>query len=120
MTRIVMVEYNELNRDMLSRRLVRRDFEVECAVDGEQGVAMVKKELPDLVLIDVSLPGIDGLEATRQLKADTQTKGIPIIVLTAHAMAEDREKAMAAGADGCSVKPIKFEELTELIDSLLV
>ena len=119
MTRIVMVEDNELNRDMLSRRLIRRDFEVQCAVDGEQGVAMVRESLPDLILMVVSLPGMDGLEATRQLKADEATAEIPIIVLTAHAMAEDREKALAAGADGFSVKPIKFKELTGLIESLL-
>ena len=119
MTRIVMVEDNELNRDMLSRRLIRRDFEVQCAVDGEQGVAMVRESLPDLILMDVSLPGMDGLEATRQLKADEATAEIPIIILTAHSMAEDREKALAAGADGFSVKPIKFKELTGLIESLL-
>ena len=119
MTRIVMVEDNELNRDMLSRRLARRDYEVQCAVDGEQGVTLIKQELPDMVLMDVSLPGMDGLEATRLLKADETTAGIPIIVLTAHAMAEDREKALAAGADGFSVKPIKFKELTELMEGFL-
>lgn len=119
MTRIVMVEDNELNRDMLSRRLARRDYEVQCAVDGEQGVALIKQELPDMVLMDVSLPGMDGLEATRLLKADETTASIPIIILTAYAMAEDREKALAAGADGFSVKPIKFKELTELMNSLL-
>jgi len=119
MVRIVMVEDNELNRDMLSRRLARRDYDVKCAVDGEQGVALVKEEQPEIVLMDASLPGIDGLEATRQLKADDATARIPIIVLSAHAMAEDREKALSAGADGFSVKPIKFNELIELMDSLL-
>ena len=119
MVRIVMVEDNELNRDMLSRRLARRNHEVKCAVDGEQGVAMVKEEQPDIVLMGVSLPGIDGLEATRQLKAAEATAKIRIIVLTAHAMAEDRERAFSAGADGFRVKPIKFNELIELMARLL-
>ncbi|MBT6724010.1 MAG: response regulator [Planctomycetaceae bacterium] len=119
MARIVMIESDDLSRDMLSRRLARRDYDVECAVDGEEGVAMVKANLPDLVLMDVSLQGIDGLEASKILKADKATMNIPIIVLTAHAMAEERDKAFEAGADGFCVKPINFQELMELMSNLL-
>ena len=97
MAKILIVEDNEMNRDMLSRRLAKRGYEVSIAIDGEQGLVMARTESPALILMDMSLPGLDGWEATRQLKADAQTKGIAIIALTAHAMAGDRERAMAAG-----------------------
>jgi len=119
MTNILMVEDNELNRDMLSRRLQRKAFNVVCALDGESGVEMAKSDLPDLILMDTSLPGIDGLDATRQLKADDATSSIPIIILTAHAMAGDRDRALESGADAYASKPVKFAELLEQISSLL-
>src|SRR5262245_66390457 len=97
MPRILLVEDNEMNRDMLSRRLVRRGYEVAIAVDGEQGVAMARSETPALILMDMSLPVLDGWEATRLIKAAPETRAIPVIALTAHAMAGDREKAIGAG-----------------------
>src|ERR687896_223583 len=109
MTRILLVEDNEMNRDMLSRRLERRGYEVIVAVDGEEGVARARAETPDLVLMDMSLPVLDGWEATRQLKAAPETKGIPVIALTAHAMAGDREKALEAGCEDYDTKPIEFK-----------
>jgi two-component system cell cycle response regulator DivK len=119
MARLLLVEDNEMNRDMLSRRLLRRGFEVSVAVDGQEGVDMVRAELPDLVLMDMSLPIMDGWEATRQLKADARTAAIPVIALTAHAMAGDREKALEAGCDDYDTKPIELPRLLEKIAALL-
>ena len=119
MTTILIVEDNEMNRDMLSRRLQRRGFDVVMAVDGEQGVAMARAEAPDLILMDMSLPVLDGWEATRRLKADPDVRGIPVIALTAHAMSGDREKAVEAGCDDYDTKPIDFPRLLEKIDGLL-
>jgi CheY-like chemotaxis protein len=119
MPKILLVEDNEMNRDMLSRRLVRRGYEVAIALDGEQGLAMARTEAPVLILMDMSLPGIDGWEATRQLKAAPETQKIPIIALTAHAMAGDREKAVAAGCDDFDTKPVELTRLLEKIEALL-
>ena len=119
MTRILLVEDNEMNRDMLSRRLARRGYEVAVALDGEQGVAMAKSEAPALILMDMSLPVLDGWEATRQLKGAEPTRAIPVIALTAHAMAGDREKAIAAGCDDFDTKPVEFTRLLEKIEALL-
>jgi CheY-like chemotaxis protein len=119
MAKILLVEDNEMNRDMLSRRLMRRGYEVAVAVDGAQGVAMARSEKPDLVLMDLSLPGIDGWEATRRIKAGADTKHLPVIGLTAHAMAGDREKALEAGCDDYDTKPIELERLIGKIESLL-
>ena len=119
MARILLVEDNEMNRDMLSRRLERRGYEVIVAVDGEDGVARAKVEAPDIVLMDLSLPGIDGWEATRQLKAAEETSAIPVLALTAHAMAGDREKALEAGCDDFDTKPIDLPRLVDKIDALL-
>jgi two-component system, cell cycle response regulator DivK len=119
MPKILLVEDNELNRDMLSRRLIRKGFEVVIAVDGLQGVAMASHEKPDLILMDMSLPGIDGWEATRRIKADAATKATPIIALTAHAMAEDRAKALSAGCDDFDTKPVDLTRLLNKIDQLL-
>jgi two-component system, cell cycle response regulator DivK len=117
--KILLVEDNEMNRDMLSRRLQRRGFEVALAVDGEEGLALARSEQPDLILMDMSLPIVDGWEATRRLKADPATRAIPIIALTAHAMADDRDKALEAGCDGYDTKPIELPRLLEKIESLL-
>ena len=111
MSKILIVEDNEMNRDMLSRRLERKGFEVVMAEDGAKGVDMSKSESPNLILMDLSLPVMDGWEATSTIKADDNTKNIPIIVLTAHAMAGDREKALEAGADEYDTKPIDFKRL---------
>jgi two-component system cell cycle response regulator DivK len=119
MAKILLVEDNEMNRDMLSRRLQRRGHEVLTAVDGESGLAMTRSERPALILMDMSLPGIDGWEATRQLKADPTTRAIPVIALTAHAMAGDREKSLAAGCDDFDTKPIELDRLLGKIDALL-
>ncbi|MDD2708437.1 MAG: response regulator [Verrucomicrobiae bacterium] len=119
MSKILLVEDNEMNRDMLSRRLVRKGYEVIIAVDGGQGVAMAKSDKPDLILMDMSLPVLDGWEATRQLKTDEQTKGIPVIALTAHAMAGDREKTIEAGCDDYDTKPIELPRLLSKIEALL-
>jgi two-component system, cell cycle response regulator DivK len=119
MASILLVEDNEMNRDMLSRRLVRKGYEVHIAVDGAAGVAEAKAKKPDLILMDISLPVIDGLEATRQIKADADTAAIPIIALTAHAMAEDRDKALAAGCNDYDTKPIELPRLLEKIETLL-
>jgi CheY-like chemotaxis protein len=113
--RILLVEDNELNRDMLSRRLHRRGFEVIMALDGAQGVSMAQSETPDLILMDMSLPVMDGWSATRALKADPGTVSIPVIGLTAHAMAGDREKCLQAGCDDYDTKPIEFTRLLEKI-----
>ena len=117
--KILLVEDNEMNRDMLSRRLQRRGYEVVTAVDGETGLTMTKTEIPALVLMDMSLPGLDGWEATRQIKADPATRAIPVIALTAHAMAGDREKALAVGCDDFDIKPIDLDRLLGKIEALL-
>jgi len=118
--KILLVEDNEMNRDMLSRRLLRKGFEVVMAVDGGQAVSMAESEHPDLILMDMSLPVIDGWEATRRVKAAEATAHIPIIALTAHAMSGDREKALEAGCDDYDTKPIEMPRLLEKIDALLV
>jgi two-component system cell cycle response regulator DivK len=111
MPKILIVEDNELSRDMLSRRLRRKGFEVLVATDGQEGIAMAQRELPDLVLMDLSLPDLDGWEATRRLKKDLKTQHIPVIALTAHAMSGDREKAIDAGCDEYDTKPIDLRRL---------
>ena len=119
MTKILLIEDNEMNRDMLSRRLRKNDYEVVTAVDGEEGVAKAQAESPALILMDLSLPGIDGWEATRRLKAVPQTQKIPVIALTAHAMSDDRDKALAAGCDDFDTKPIELPRLLSKIRLLL-
>lgn len=119
MAKILLVEDNEMNRDMLSRRLRRKGFEVVMAVDGGQAVSMAETERPDLILMDMSLPVIDGWEATRRVKASETTGHIPIIALTAHAMSGDREKALNAGCNDYDTKPIEMPRLLEKIDALL-
>ena len=119
MPRILLIEDNELNRDMLSRRLARKGFEPLLAVDGEQGVALALRERPDLILMDMNLPKLDGWEATRRIKMDAQTKDIPVIALTALAMAGDRERALAAVCDDYNTKPVEFAVLLEKIEALL-
>ena len=119
MARILLVEDNELNRDMLSRRLAREGFEPLLAVDGEQGVDLALRERPDLILMDMNLPKLDGWEATRRIKRYAQTKDIPVIALTARTMAGDRERALAAGCDDYDTKPVKFAGLLEKIAALL-
>lgn len=119
MAKILLVEDNELNRDMLSRRLQRKGYEVTMAVDGGEGVEMAKSLLPDLILMDMSLPVIDGWEATRQIKANEETKNIPVIALTAHAMSGDREKALEAGCDDYDTKPVELPRLLEKIETCL-
>ncbi len=119
MTKILLVEDNEMNRDMLSRRLGRKKYEVLVAVDGRESVEVARSEAPDLILMDMSLPVMDGWEATRQLKANPETQAIPIIALTAHAMSGDREKAMEAGCDDYDTKPIELPRLLGKIEALL-
>ena len=119
MAHILIVEDNEMNADMLSRRLRRRGFEVSHAMDGEEGISMVRELEPDLVLMDLNLPRLDGWEATRRIKADDGTKGIPVIALTAHAMQGDEEKALEAGCDDYDTKPVNFKRLLEKIQNLL-
>jgi CheY-like chemotaxis protein len=119
MTKILLVEDNEMNRDMLSRRLIRKGYEVVMALDGRQAVEMAAGENPDLIIMDMSLPVIDGWEATRQVKAAPATRAIPVIALTAHAMAGDREKAIEAGCDDYDTKPIELPRLLGKITSLL-
>ncbi len=119
MPKILLVEDNEMNRDMLSRRLKRKGYEVVIAVDGAEGVSMTASENPDLVLMDMSLPVMDGWEATQQLKANPQTKSIPVIALTAHAMSGDREKALEVGCDDYDTKPIELRRLLSKMDALL-
>ncbi len=119
MARILLVEDNEMNRDMLSRRLIKRGHEVVVAVDGQQGIDMAVSERPDIVLLDMSLPVVDGWEAARRLKADEVTKAIPIIALTAHAMAGDREKCLEAGCEDYDTKPVDFKRLLGKVVSLL-
>jgi CheY-like chemotaxis protein len=119
MSRILLVEDNEMNRDMLSRRLARRGYHVLTADDGARGVTAAATERPDLILMDMSLPVIDGWEATRRLKAARDTRAIPIIALTAHAMPADLEKAMEAGCDDYDTKPVELPRLIEKIERLL-
>jgi two-component system cell cycle response regulator DivK len=119
MPKILLVEDNEMNRDMLSRRLQRKGYEVVLALDGQSGVEMSQTQAPDLVLMDMSLPVLDGWEATRRLKADTATRHIPVIALTAHAMSSDREKAIEAGCDDYDTKPVELMRLLAKIDALL-
>jgi len=119
MSKILLVEDNEMNRDMLSRRLTRRGYDVILAVDGESGLALAGSEAPGLILMDMSLPILDGWEAARRLKAAPETQRIPVIALTAHAMSSDRDKALAAGCDDYDTKPIELERLLAKIDALL-
>ncbi len=119
MSKILLVEDNEMNRDMLSRRLERKGFEVVMAVDGQAGVDMASSSNPDLILMDLSLPVIDGWEATRQIKANPATQSTPIIALTAHAMAGDEHKALEAGCDDYDTKPVNLKRLLEKIGNLL-
>jgi two-component system, cell cycle response regulator DivK len=119
MAKILLVEDNEMNRDMLARRLQRRGYGVLIAPDGAEGVAQAQTEVPDLILMDMSLPVLDGWEATRRLKATLETRSIPVIALTAHAMSGDREKAIEAGCDDYDTKPIEFNRLLAKIEALL-
>ena len=119
MPKILLVEDNEMNRDMLSRRLQKRGYEIVMAFDGAQGVQAAQNTAPDLILMDMSLPVIDGWEATRRIKANPATQKIPVIALTAHAMSDDRAKAMEAGCDEYDTKPIDLERLLPKIQSLL-
>ena len=119
MTKILLVEDNEMNRDMLSRRLERKGYGVAIAIDGQQGVDMAVSERPALILMDMSLPVLDGWEATRRIKADARTKHIPIIALTAHAMQGDEQKAKEAGCDDYDVKPVELPRLLEKMERLL-
>lgn len=119
MANILIVEDNEMNRDMLSRRLTRRGYDVSVAIDGQTGLSMARDKVPDLILMDVTLPDVDGLEITRRLKTDDRTRRVPIIVLTARAMAGDREEAFAAGSDDYDVKPVEIERLLGKMKALL-
>ncbi len=119
MAKILLVEDNELNLDMLSRRLQRKKFDVVSAVDGRQGIEAAMEEEPDLILMDMSLPVLDGWEATRRLKASPETRDIPVIALTAHAMAEDRQQALAAGCDDYDTKPVEFRRLLRKIAAFI-
>ena len=119
MNKILLVEDNEMNRDMLTRRLERKGFEVVIAVDGQAGVDMASSSNPDIILMDLSLPVMDGWEATRQIKADPATQGIPLIALTAHAMAGDEQKAREAGCDDYDTKPVDLKRLLGKIENLL-
>lgn len=119
MLKILLVEDNEMNRDMLSRRLQRKGYEVVLAFDGHSGVEMGQTHVPNLILMDMSLPVLDGWEATRRLKADTRTQHIPVIALTAHAMSGDREKALEAGCDDYDTKPVELPRLLGKIEALL-
>jgi CheY-like chemotaxis protein len=119
MPKILLVEDNEMNRDMLSRRLHRKGYSVVAAHDGEQGLLLARSEMPDLILMDISLPLMDGLEVTRALKSDQATRHIPIIALTAHALVTDRDKAFEAGCDDYDTKPVEFGRLSEKIETML-
>ncbi len=119
MPKILLVEDNEMNRDMLSRRLQRKGYSVVTAEDGEKGLLLARSEMPDLILMDISLPLMGGWEVTRLLKADDSTRHIPIIALTAHAWVTDREKAIEAGCDDYDTKPVEFTRLSEKIENLL-
>lgn len=119
MPKILLVEDNEMNRDMLSRRLMRRGYDVVIAVDGQEGVDLARSTVPDLILMDMSLPVKDGWAATEEIKADSDLKAVPILALTAHAMAGDRDRAMQAGCDDYDTKPVDFERLIGKIEALL-
>jgi two-component system, cell cycle response regulator DivK len=119
MAKVLLVEDNEMNRDMLSRRLTRRGFEVVFAVNGNQGVDLARSEKPDIILMDMSLPIMDGWEATRRVKSDDATRNVPVIGLTAHAMSGDREKAIEAGCDDYDTKPVELDRLVGKIERLL-
>lgn len=119
MTKILLVEDNEMNRDMLSRRLGKRGYEIVIATDGVQGVDLARTELPDLILMDMSLPLKDGWQATAEIKADPATSAIPIIGLSAHAMSGDRDKAVEAGCDDYDTKPVELDRLLKKIEALL-
>ncbi len=119
MAKVLLVEDNEMNRDMLSRRLIRRGFEVVFAVDGKQGVDLARSEKPDIILMDMSLPVMDGWQATRCVKSDDATRSVPVIGLTAHAMSGDREKAIEAGCDDYDTKPVEIERLIGKMERLL-
>jgi CheY-like chemotaxis protein len=119
MARILLVEDNEMNRDMLSRRLIRRGYEVILAQDGQEGISAAQTQSPDLILMDMSLPVVDGWEATRRLKDSPATAGIPVVALTAHALTDDREKATRAGCDAYETKPVELPRLLETIERLL-
>ncbi len=119
MPKILLVEDNEMNRDMLSRRLQRKGYEIIIAVDGKQGITMAQTGLPDLILMDMSLPVMDGWEATKRIKTMTETASIPVIALTAHAMEGDREKSLEAGCDDYDTKPIDFQRLIKKIEALI-
>jgi len=119
MAKVLLVEDNEMNRDMLSRRLSKRGYEVVIAVDGAEGVAKARSESPDLILMDMSLPVLHGWDATRELRKDPNTQSIPVIALTAHAMAGDREKALEAGCNDFDTKPVELPRLLEKMEKLL-
>lgn len=119
MTRILLVEDNELNRDMLLRRLARRGFDVEVARDGREGLSMADTSSPDLILLDLSLPEMDGFEVLRHLKQNSKMKSIPVIALTAHALVTDRSRALAAGFDDYDIKPIEMPRLLQKMETLL-
>jgi len=119
MPKILLVEDNEMNRDMLTRRLQRKSYEVDAAVNGEEGIEAARRSRPDLIIMDMGLPGIDGWEATRRIKAVPETAAIPVIALTSHAMAGDREKALEAGCDDYDTKPVDLERLLGKIETLL-
>jgi CheY-like chemotaxis protein len=119
MAKVLLVEDNEMNRDMLSRRLIRRGFEVVFAVDGKQGVDLARSEKPDIILMDMSLPVMDGWQATRCVKSDEATRSVPVIGLTAHAMSGDREKAIEAGCDDYDTKPVEINRLIGKMERLL-
>jgi len=119
MAKVLIVEDNEMNRDMLSRRLARKGYEVVMAIDGRGGVEMASREQPDIILMDMSLPVMDGWDATRQIKTSPDTQAIPVIALTAHAMANDRERALAAGCDDYDTKPVELPRLLDKMERLL-
>jgi CheY-like chemotaxis protein len=119
MVKILLVEDNEMNRDMLSRRLIKRNYQIVSALNGIQAIEMANEENPDLILMDLSLPILDGWEATRRIKASSKLNHIPIIALTAHVMSDDRDKALAAGCDDYATKPIDMDELIKKIEGLL-
>ena len=119
MARVLLIEDNEMNRDMLSRRLIKRGYTVAMAIDGQQGIDMALSEKPDLILLDMSLPVVDGWEAAQQIKANEVSKGLPLIALTAHAMASDRERALSAGCDDFDTKPVELPRLLAKMETLL-
>ena len=119
MVKVLLIEDNEMNRDMLSRRLAKRGYEVVMAIDGQQGIDMAVSEKPDIILLDMSLPVVDGWEAAQQIKANEASKGVPLVALTAHAMASDRERAMSAGCDDFDTKPVELPRLLGKMEALL-